>query len=115
LTLGASLAVAGDYGVDCSFPIHYKNFRYDNLLPDQERIYQEFMKGCYEKYSQRHCDDYENDRIKMSLEQPQSMVNFTSTGFKKIKAPEHLYNMLKNHFDRNEAQMKEGTSHIRYV
>jgi hypothetical protein len=115
LTLGASLAVAGDYGVDCSFPIHYKNFRCDNLLPDQERIYQEFMKGCYEKYSQRHCDDYENDRIKMSLEQPQSMVNFTSTGFKKIKAPEHLYNMLKNHFDRNEAQMKEGTSHIRYV
>mmetsp|Transcript_55340 Transcript_55340/g.134401 ORF Transcript_55340/g.134401 Transcript_55340/m.134401 type:complete len:424 (-) Transcript_55340:108-1379(-) len=93
---------AGDpYGVDCSFPIHYRNFRCNNYLPEQQRLYDEFMQGCYDTYGQTHCDNYENDRIMMSLAQPQSMVNYTDTGFKKIKAPPELYKVLKDHFDTN--------------
>ena len=95
------------YGVDCSFPIHYKNLRCNDLLPHQNALYEEFMNGCYAKYGHKHCDSYEDDRIKMSLEQPASMVNYTSTGFKKIRAPEALYNLLKSHFDRNYEKMKE--------
>lgn len=66
------------------------------------------MQGCYDKYGEKLCDSYENDRIDMNLEQPTSMVNYTSTGFKKIKAPTELFNMLKTHFDRNHERMKEG-------
>ncbi|KAG7347910.1 ankyrin repeat domain protein [Nitzschia inconspicua] len=95
------------YGVDCSFPIHYKNLRCNGLLPEQESIYGTFMEGCYAKYGSKHCDDYENDRIEMNLKQPESMVNYTDTGFKKIKAPTELFQLLKTHFDRNHAKMKE--------
>lgn len=89
------------YGVDCSFPIHYRNLRCNNYLPEQQRLYDEFMQGCYETYGQKHCDNYEEDRIMMSLAQPQSMVNYTDTGFKKIRAPPELYEVLKNYFDAN--------------
>lgn len=89
------------FGVDCSFPIHYRNLRCNNFLPHQQEIYEEFMQGCYDTYGKGPCDDYENDRIRMSLEQPQSMVNFTETGFKKLRAPTELFNILKNHFDTN--------------
>ena len=89
------------YGVDCSFPIHYRNLRCNNYLPEQQRLYDEFMQGCYETYGKTHCENYENDRIMMSLAQPQSMVNYTDTGFKKIRAPPELYKVLKDYFDTN--------------
>lgn len=36
--------------------------------------------------------------------QPQSMVNFTNTGFKKLKAPKPLWDLIKNHWDQNKHQ-----------
>jgi hypothetical protein len=73
------------------------------------------MNGCYNKYGAQQCNNYENDRIIMNLEQPQSMVNYTSIGFKKIKAPTELFSMLKAHFDRNQDKMKEGKHEKRIV
>lgn len=80
------------------------------MLPEQNALYEKYMSGCYAKYGKSICDDYENDRIEMNLKQPQSMVNYTSTGFKKIKAPTELFDLLKTHFDLNQAKMKEGRS-----
>jgi hypothetical protein len=74
----------------------------------------EYMAGCFDKYGEEHCNNYENDRIIMNLEQPQSMVNYTSTGFKKIKAPAELFNTLKNLFDRNQDKMKEGEHYQKF-
>jgi prolyl 4-hydroxylase len=82
-------------------------------LPEQAKIYDDYMEGCYNRYGTQYCDDYENDRIKMNLEQPHSMVHYTSTGFKKIKAPTELFSLLKAHFDRNHEKMKEGKEHSR--
>jgi len=65
-----------DYGVDCSFPIHSKEFKCGNLLGDRKKIYEEFMEGCRKFYGKKgaRCDSTENDRIEMSQRQPQSMV-----------------------------------------
>ena len=94
--LAAPRAVVGgqnsDYGVDCSFPIHSKEWRCDDLLGDREQFYEDFMQGCHDHYGgskAKHCNTTEDDRIEMSLRQPQSMVNYTSTGYKKIKAPKN--------------------------
>ena len=65
------------------------------------------MNGCYEAYGHEPCDEYEDDRIIMSGRQPMSMVNFTSTGFKHIKAPANLYSILKTHWDLNKDSMKQ--------
>jgi hypothetical protein len=80
----ASLVLAGlsaqaqdaTYGVDCSFPIHSKEFRCGNLLGDRKKVYDKFMEGCREFYGNKgkRCDSTEEDRLEMSLRQPQSMV-----------------------------------------
>jgi prolyl 4-hydroxylase len=90
-----------------SFPVQHKEFNCGNLVPGRQEVYEKYMEGCVAKYDKKHCDDYENGRFEMSLNQPQSMVNYTSTGFKKIKAPKELYDLLKKHWDDNRDNMKE--------
>jgi hypothetical protein len=80
LSLTAFLAIyaraQADYGVDCSFPIHSKEFTCGNLLGDRKKVYEDFMDGCRKRYGSKasRCDSTEDDRIEMSLRQPQSMV-----------------------------------------
>ncbi|GAX21453.1 hypothetical protein FisN_10Hu032 [Fistulifera solaris] len=97
------------YGVDCSFPIHGKDFRCGDLLGDRHNFYEHFMEGCRKHYGSKanRCDVTENDRIAMSIRQPQSMVNFTDAGFMKIKAPTEVMSLLTQHWETNKANMKE--------
>lgn len=101
--------VVADYGVDCSFPVHSKELRCGNRLGDRKKVYEEFMQGCRDFYGKRAsmCDAIENDRIEMSIRQPQSMVNYTSTGFKKIRAPQRTMDLLLSHWNRNKDNMKK--------
>ena len=89
-----------EYGVDVSFPIHYNavsdNYAWlpHNLDPehnevppehkdkvvqplgDRQLFYDDFLEGCKEKWGdkgRRRCQSNEDDRIAMSLRQPQSM------------------------------------------
>lgn len=91
------------YGVDVSFPMHYSkvsdNFAWlphnvdpvHNDVPpelkdmviqplgDKNKEYEEFLQGCKEKWGTSgaaRCQQNENDRIAMTLRQPQSMVRF---------------------------------------
>jgi prolyl 4-hydroxylase len=67
------------------------------------------MDGCRERYGDQSCDEYEEARIRMSVRQPQSMVNYTSTGFTKIKAPEKLFSLLKTHYELNRGRSLVAT------
>lgn len=98
---------AGDYGVDCSFPIFSKELNCDNL--DRKEFYDNFMEGCRKHYGKRanRCDTTETDRIEMSVRQPRSMVNYTETGFKKIKAPKNVFDLLTKHWNDNYAGLFE--------
>jgi hypothetical protein len=94
-----------DYGVDCSFPIHSKEWRCGDTLGNRNPMYEDFMEGCRKKYGRKgaaRCDQTENDRIEMNVRQPQSMVNYTSTGFMKIRAPKEVQELLKNHWEMNK-------------
>lgn len=48
----------------------------------------------------------ENDRIAMSLRQPQSMQNYTEVGYKHMRAPEDLFKMIKDFWDNNHDKAK---------
>lgn len=77
LTVGSLAAEDEGYGVDCSFPIHSKDFSCGNLLGDRKKIYDEYMQGCRDQWGAKgavRCNMNENDRIEMSRRQPQSMV-----------------------------------------
>ena len=69
-----------EYGVDCTWPVHSKELRCGDLLGDRMTPYENFMEGCRKFYGKKgdRCDSVEQDRIEMSVRQPQSMVNFTS-------------------------------------
>ena len=87
-----------EYGVDVSFPIHHRkmsdNFawlphnvdpsiptpkQYEDMvvnpLPDREEMYEDFIKTCEDAFGKKgsRCRMTEQDRIAMSLRQPQSM------------------------------------------
>ena len=79
------------YGVDVSFPVHYKRLVPDigeDFYVNRQEIYNEFMDGCRKHYpdNPKSCDVTEQDRVDMSLRQPASMQNYTNMGFKKVKA-----------------------------
>lgn len=67
---------AAEYGVDCSFPIHSTNFDCGDLLGDRKKFYEDYMAACRKYVGKKgsRCDDTEEDRLRMSQRQPQSMV-----------------------------------------
>lgn len=116
------------YGVDVSFPIHHHRVstnyidmphNLDPSLPvplqqkDQplqplgmrHKAYLRYLDGCRHsiantEYTGR-CDLFEYDRQLMNRRQPQSMVNYTETGFQKVKAPEHLTELVSAFWQKN--------------
>ena len=115
------------YGVDVSFPIHHATIssnyawlphnldpslpvpkQYKDMpvspLPGVAERYENFMKGCMEKFGKRGkaCLQTEQDRVEMSLRQPQSMQNYTLMGFKKIRAPPALWNLIQTFWLANK-------------
>ncbi|CAB9496506.1 repeat domain-containing protein 42 [Seminavis robusta] len=126
---------AVEYGVDVSFPIHHRRMsdnyawlphnnnnghhktpkRYEDMvvspLPHREEAYQEFLKSCEEAFGKKgsRCRMTEQDRIDMSLRQPQSMQNYTDIGFKKIKAPEKMFKLIKDFWEANKDKQKKET------
>ena len=83
----------GGYGLDCSFPIHSKEFTCGNLLGDRKAVYEEYMKGCREQWGLKgaaRCDFNENDRLEMSRRQAQSMVVRADLNSKTFKTPPPL-------------------------
>jgi prolyl 4-hydroxylase len=64
------------------------------------------MKGCRTAAGKDRaanlCDDAEKNRLRMNRFQPESMVNFTKTGFLKIRAPEQVFRLIKDFWDTNK-------------
>mmetsp|Transcript_16020 Transcript_16020/g.44367 ORF Transcript_16020/g.44367 Transcript_16020/m.44367 type:complete len:419 (-) Transcript_16020:242-1498(-) len=109
LALSASPTASEDFGLDCSWPIHGTESTCGELLGDRFHVYEEYMAGCRAKWGEKgakRCDSAEKDRLEMSRRQPQSMVNYTSTGFKKLRAPKPLFDLLQNYWNENRDEMQ---------
>ena len=133
-------AVPLEYGVDVSYPMHHSqvtsNFPWlphnvDPSIPtpeeyntsviqplgDRQLFYTENIAGCVDFYGTAggRCLSNERDRIKMSLRQPKSMVNYTEHGFTKIRAPEEVMTMLRTFWDANKDAAKNENWKPGYV
>jgi prolyl 4-hydroxylase len=92
-------------------PDRYKDMVVQPLGDIQSR-FEKYMQGCYDYYEKKGkgkgqaCYNTERDRIGMTLRQPRSMRNYTSTGFKKIRAPDHVFKLLKEFWDKNKHNRK---------
>lgn len=88
------------YGVDVSFPIHHK-------LQEgtfQRARYDDFMKGCYNKYNRADCDISERARKKLNLMQPPTQDNYTKLGFAKTKAPKKAFDALQQFWNKHQGK-----------
>ena len=92
------------YGTQCSFAITGPNLDAcdPELLDQRQSFYDEYMEGCYRNANKDVCDENEKDRLAMNARQPQSMVNMTSTGYLKLKAPDSLIHLLTEFWETNK-------------
>lgn len=80
-------------------------------LGDVQSRYSKYMKDCFDYYQAKghkgiRCKQTEQDRIDMSLRQPQSMRNYTTMGFTKIRAPDHVFELLQSFWSQNKDRRK---------
>lgn len=89
-------------------PRRYKDMAIQPL-GNQQQAYDEFIKSCQDAYGKKgsRCVSTERDRVAMTLRQPQSMQNYTDVGFKKIRAPEKLFKMLSEFWEKNKNNGKQ--------
>jgi hypothetical protein len=79
------------------------------VLGNRQKAYDEFIQGCIKKFGFKgsRCLSTEKDRFEMSLRQPQSMQNYTETGYKKIRAPKELFALILDFWAKNMDKAKE--------
>lgn len=120
------------YGLDVSNPIHYRvstNYpnlphnidpehyetprEYDNMplqpLGDRQSMYVSHLDSCRKFYSpddSEWCDIFEYDRMTMNRRQPQSMMNLTESGWKLLKAPTRLKELIQDFWEKNSDKGK---------
>lgn len=81
------------YGTEVSWPMQRTLGLSDDLdefslLPEhQYESYNQYMRGCYDKYNKEKCDYYEQERIATNSMQPSNQLNFTSNGYMKAFLP----------------------------
>ena len=109
------------YGLDVSFPIHRRVLTENNPLGDRQALYKEHLDGCHKAFPDNEgaCDYYEYYRMLMNVRQPQSMKNYTETGFKLIRAPEHVAKLVAEFWEKNRNKAKpekwpEGNSYVNF-
>lgn len=135
------------YGIDVSFPIHDRvstNYPhldhnrypetfetppiYDEMsvqpLGNRHQMYIDHLNACRGQYvpsKERdfNCDQFEYDRVLMNRRQPQSMVNLTEVGFKKIQSPPHLKKLIDQFWKENKDKGKveawaSGNSYVNH-
>ena len=62
------------------------------------------IEDCAKKYSLRECQSTEAQRVRMNLEQAQAQHNYTSVGFKKIRAPPEVWDPIITFYNNNKGK-----------
>lgn len=75
-------------------------------LGDRRAFYEEYIQGCRDYWKEdgegHLCDEYEIQRLDHNTDQIPSMVNYTDVGYKKIRAPEHVFELLLQFWEKNK-------------
>lgn len=93
---------------DASFAVCSTNL--SHMLGDKQRFYDDYMAKCRiaskeEGYNPDvSCDKADSVRRRMNRLQPAGMVNFTKTGFAKVKTPPHVFKLIEGFWNLNRDQ-----------
>lgn len=89
-------------------PAQYKDMVVQPL-GNRQQEFEDFMNGCVNYYDTKgkRCLVSEEDRVRMSVRQPQSMYNYTEMGFTKIRAPENVFRLIRDFWEKNKDRQRE--------
>ena len=65
------------------------------------------MEGCRKRYDENECDTNEDRRLTAALNQPTSVQNYTTQGYKMVRAPPSVIDHLVEYWNSNKYNMKE--------
>ncbi|KAL7556635.1 hypothetical protein ACA910_014166 [Epithemia clementina (nom. ined.)] len=103
---------------DVSWAIMSSNMSKSNSILDpharrqrrrQDEVYQQFIQECIDL--DENCRDEEDMRLHMNRHQPPAMINYTKTGFAKIRAPPHLIQLLTDFWNNNYGRQSVESDH----
>ncbi|KAL3810428.1 hypothetical protein ACHAXA_005636 [Cyclostephanos tholiformis] len=83
-----------------AFPVYHRHNRRPSSL------YGEYMDGCRGKYDSmvhRGCDSSEYERMDMNARQPPGMINYTTLGYGKVRAPPEMMVQLERFWNGRDA------------
>ena len=100
-----------EYSLDFSFPVHHLKSEGKHNSHHFNR-YKTFLETCFSKHGSGKCTLSENYRRYLNLHVPKNKVNYTDTGFLKLKAPTVVFEALYDLFHANKHKaVKENWSH----
>lgn len=112
ISLPTSASEEGQYSVydDATWAV----LSSDVTFPYRRKEYESFMDACRSSAGKRAyelCDRDESHRMHMNMYQPRSVRNYTQVGFKKIRAPDAVYRLVKEFWDNNKDSAIAEWSH----
>jgi hypothetical protein len=92
---------------DASWAINSKKVS-DKLSGHIPSLYTRYIEECTKAALLTNeptaCEDVEDFRLNMNINQPKSVYNYTKVGYQKIKAPVELYKLLRGFYDKNRGK-----------
>lgn len=67
----------------------------------QRETYHKFLRDCEQTAGTHYCERQENWRMQMNMYQPRSVYNYTESGYFKMRAPDHILNLINDFWTRN--------------
>ena len=104
LAQGMMMEEETSYRMEVSFPVQHPlavDSNDDLSLGNRRQIYLDHLEGCREAYPGTKCDEFEYFRLMMNNRQPQSINNYTDTGFLKIRAPQDVQKLIDKFWSKN--------------
>jgi hypothetical protein len=110
-------SASSSYGLDHSFPIHH--VIEDRDSHHHKRYVEQFLGACHRKHDPSTCDLSELYRKYRNLHVPELKVNYTDTGYLKLKAPAAVSDAVMDLFEANKhkavrEQWTEGKTHTNH-
>ena len=104
------------YGVDVSFPMHHVPSSSTNH--NANIVYQNYINECNQYYTSPDtniskespslpCNEADQDRFDMNLNQPPVMQNYTMIGFHKTSIPKELFQQLSTFWKNHHMKQKK--------
>lgn len=95
---------------DASWAIYSQNLS-TTLGEDKQLLYDDFIQGCQRAVNDKYgdmvnCAEDDKFRLRMNRDQPQSCYNYTEIGYKKIRAPKELFDLITNFYNGNKGNDK---------